>query len=224
MSMITETGTRPAEGLRVTRSQRNVAWTGIGALIVVAVLAMFPYIVYSGTTTIMVQAFIVLTMASMWNLLAGYAGLVSVGQQAFVGLGAYFVLILAIHGISPFAARCWSPRSAAAWRPCRCGGWSPGCAAGTSRSPPGCSPRPSCSSSRNSPRSAAGPACRCPACPGSARRCSPRIPTGRGWRSRCWRWPPCTCCCAAGSGWCSRPSATTRWLHAAAGRGSAWPG
>jgi ABC-type branched-subunit amino acid transport system permease subunit len=46
----------------------------------------------------------VLTMASMWNLLAGYAGLVSVGQQAFVGLGAYFVLILAINGISPFAA------------------------------------------------------------------------------------------------------------------------
>jgi branched-chain amino acid transport system permease protein len=40
----------------------------------------------------------------MWNLLAGYAGLVSVGQQAFVGLGAYFVLILALHGISPFAA------------------------------------------------------------------------------------------------------------------------
>jgi branched-chain amino acid transport system permease protein len=40
----------------------------------------------------------------MWNLLAGYAGLVSVGQQAFVGLGAYFVLILALHGVSPFAA------------------------------------------------------------------------------------------------------------------------
>jgi branched-chain amino acid transport system permease protein len=40
----------------------------------------------------------------MWNLLAGYAGLVSVGQQAFVGLGAYFVLILALHGTSPFVA------------------------------------------------------------------------------------------------------------------------
>jgi branched-chain amino acid transport system permease protein len=52
----------------------------------------------------MVQAFIVLTLASMWNLLAGYAGLVSVGQQAFVGLGAYLVLILALHGMSPFAA------------------------------------------------------------------------------------------------------------------------
>ena len=104
MSLATETTTLPAERFRVTRSRRNVAWTGVGALIVVVVLAYFPYIVYSGTTAILVQAFIVLTMASMWNLLAGYAGLVSVGQQAFVGLGAYFVLILALHGTSPFAA------------------------------------------------------------------------------------------------------------------------
>jgi branched-chain amino acid transport system permease protein len=89
---------------RVTRSQRNVAWTGAVALIVVVVLALFPYIVYSGTTSIMVQGFIVLTLACMWNLLAGYAGLVSVGQQAFLGLGAYIVLIVAINGITPFAA------------------------------------------------------------------------------------------------------------------------
>src|SRR5215472_1184552 len=104
VSLATETTARSAEKFRVTRSQRNVAWTGAGALIVVVVLAMFPYIVYSGTTAVLVQAFIVLTLASMWNLLAGYAGLVSVGQQAFVGLGAYFVLILAINGTSPFAA------------------------------------------------------------------------------------------------------------------------
>ena len=104
MSVVTDAQVRSEQKFRVTRSRRNVAWTGLGALVVVVVLALFPYIVYSGTTTIMVQAFIVLTMASMWNLLAGYAGLVSVGQQAFVGLGAYFVLILALHGTSPFAA------------------------------------------------------------------------------------------------------------------------
>jgi branched-chain amino acid transport system permease protein len=104
MTVATDTTTRSEEEFRVTRSRRNVAWTGAGALAVVVVLAFFPYIVYSGTTTIMVQAFIVLTLASMWNLLAGYAGLVSVGQQVFVGFGAYFVLILAIHGTSPFAA------------------------------------------------------------------------------------------------------------------------
>jgi len=68
------------------------------------VLALFPYLVGAGTETILVQAFIILTLASMWNLLAGYAGLVSVGQQAFVGLGAYFVLILNIHNLSMFTA------------------------------------------------------------------------------------------------------------------------
>jgi branched-chain amino acid transport system permease protein len=104
VSLATQTTTRPAGEFRVTRSRRNVAWSGAVALIVVVVLALFPYLVYSGTTSLLVQAFIVLTLASMWNLLAGYAGLVSVGQQAFVGLGAYFVLILAIHGTSPFAA------------------------------------------------------------------------------------------------------------------------
>ena len=104
VSVATVTPAGQPDGFRVARSRRNVAWTGGVALVVVVVLAMFPYIVYSGTTAILVQAFIVLTLASMWNLLAGYAGLVSVGQQAFVGLGAYFVLILAINGTSPFAA------------------------------------------------------------------------------------------------------------------------
>jgi branched-chain amino acid transport system permease protein len=104
MSLVAETATESAADFRVTRSRRSVVWTGAGALLVVVVLAYFPYIVHSGTTAILVQAFIVLTLASMWNLLAGYAGLVSVGQQAFVGLGAYFVLIFAIHGMSPFVA------------------------------------------------------------------------------------------------------------------------
>jgi branched-chain amino acid transport system permease protein len=35
-------------------------------------------------------------LASLWNLLAGYAGLVSVGQQAYVGLGGYVLFALAI--------------------------------------------------------------------------------------------------------------------------------
>jgi branched-chain amino acid transport system permease protein len=107
VSLATETTARSAGAFRVTRSQTRLVWNVLIALVamaIVVVLFLLPYIVYSGTTSILVQAFIVLTMASMWNLLAGYAGLVSVGQQAFVGLGAYFVLILAINGTSPFAA------------------------------------------------------------------------------------------------------------------------
>src|ERR1017187_7103258 len=33
--------------------------------------------------------FTMLALAQLWNLLAGSAGLISVGQQAFVGMGAY---------------------------------------------------------------------------------------------------------------------------------------
>jgi branched-chain amino acid transport system permease protein len=79
-----------------------VWWTGVVALAVVVVFFLLPYLVQLGTTAILDQAFVILTLASMWNLLAGYGGLVSVGQQAFLGLGAYFVLIGAMHGISPF--------------------------------------------------------------------------------------------------------------------------
>jgi branched-chain amino acid transport system permease protein len=89
---------------RVTRSRRRSGWLSLVAVVLVAGLASLPYLVYSGTTDTLVNLFILLTMASMWNLMAGYAGLVSVGQQAFVGLGAYFVLIFAQNGFQPFVA------------------------------------------------------------------------------------------------------------------------
>jgi branched-chain amino acid transport system permease protein len=94
---------RQEAGVRVTRSRRSGLWSSIAIVIVVAILGYLPYIAHSGTTSLLVQFFAVLTMASMWNLLAGYAGLVSVGQQAFIGLGSYFVLIASQHGVSPFA-------------------------------------------------------------------------------------------------------------------------
>jgi ABC-type branched-subunit amino acid transport system permease subunit len=93
--------------VRVTRSSRRTAWVvgaAVAAVAAVAILAYLPYVVYSGTTDLLVNVFILMSMASMWNLLAGYVGLVSVGQQAFIGLGAYFVLILAQHGTNPFLA------------------------------------------------------------------------------------------------------------------------
>ncbi|MBJ7556588.1 branched-chain amino acid ABC transporter permease [Marinomonas spartinae] len=48
--------------------------------------------------------FVYILLAVMWNLLAGYAGLVSVGQQAFLGLGGYFALRLVDIGMSPYPA------------------------------------------------------------------------------------------------------------------------
>src|SRR5262249_24106135 len=47
------------------------------------------------------EIFAYVALASLWNLLAGYAGLVSVGQQAFVGLGGYMLFALTILGDVP---------------------------------------------------------------------------------------------------------------------------
>jgi branched-chain amino acid transport system permease protein len=53
----------------------------------------------------LVQFFSYLAMAQMWNLLAGYAGLVSIGQQAFIGFGAYALYVFGDRaGIQPFVA------------------------------------------------------------------------------------------------------------------------
>jgi len=40
-----------------------------------------------------VDLFVLIIIASMWNLLAGFGGLVSVGQQAFIGIGAYALVL-----------------------------------------------------------------------------------------------------------------------------------
>lgn len=46
-----------------------------------------------------------LVFAMMWNLLAGYGGMVSIGQQAFFGLGGYAMLALGnFAGVNPFVA------------------------------------------------------------------------------------------------------------------------
>jgi len=77
-------------------------WTTVALGVVVVILAYAPYAVYTSITDDLVTFFILLTMASMWNLLAGYAGLVSIGQQAYIGLGAYGVLQFSDWGVQPY--------------------------------------------------------------------------------------------------------------------------
>jgi len=49
--------------------------------------------------------FYMMALAQCWNLLAGYAGLISVGQQAFVGLGGYLLFALTLPGgVNPLFA------------------------------------------------------------------------------------------------------------------------
>ena len=89
---------------RVSRSRAPAAWGLLAAVAVIVVLAILPYVVYADITDLLINVFILLVLASMWNLLAGYCGLISVGQQAYIGVGAYTVLLLAQHAVNPFLA------------------------------------------------------------------------------------------------------------------------
>ncbi len=82
---------------RVVRST-PLSRTGmaVGAALVV-VLATLPYWGDRASMRLLVEVFYILALAQLWNLLAGYGGLVSVGQQAFVGLGGYLLFILVIY-------------------------------------------------------------------------------------------------------------------------------
>lgn len=79
--------------IRSTRASRGGAVAGILLLLF---LAAAPWWADRATMRLLVEIFYILALAQMWNLLAGYAGLVSVGQQAFVGLGGYMLFALAI--------------------------------------------------------------------------------------------------------------------------------
>lgn len=92
----------PDAFLRVTRAARSSRWGGLGALVVLGFLCAMPFIAYQDTTNILITFFIYLIMASMWNLLAGFGGLVSIGQQAFIGVGAYTTLVFANLGMNIF--------------------------------------------------------------------------------------------------------------------------
>lgn len=84
-------------GISVTRSTRASRAGAIAALVLVGILIAGPYWLSRADARLMVEVFYFLALAQMWNLLAGYGGLVSVGQQAFLGLGGYLLFILAIH-------------------------------------------------------------------------------------------------------------------------------
>ena len=80
--------------VRVVRGSAASRVFAVLALAAVAVLAFMPSWGDASLQRKMVELFTLLSLAQMWNLLAGFAGVVSVGQQAFVGLGAYSMVAL----------------------------------------------------------------------------------------------------------------------------------
>lgn len=90
---------------QVTRSSHTARLAAVlGAIVLVALIAA-PWWAGRADMRLMGELFLYLALASLWNLMAGYAGLVSVGQQAYVGFGGYLLFALTIFaGLPPIAA------------------------------------------------------------------------------------------------------------------------
>jgi branched-chain amino acid transport system permease protein len=93
----------PAATFHVVRTTRaSMIGTGL-AIAATIFFALFPLWGSASTQLTLVQIFYYLSLAQMWNLLAGYAGLVTVGQQGFVGVAAYTLFVLSErHNVDPF--------------------------------------------------------------------------------------------------------------------------
>ena len=96
----------PAPAPRITRGSRgSLAGGGVLLLVVVVLAAVVPYTVTLGALSSLVMLFALVILGTTWNLLAGYGGMVSVGQQAYVGVGGYALIQLAdAVGAPPWAA------------------------------------------------------------------------------------------------------------------------
>jgi branched-chain amino acid transport system permease protein len=92
-------------GWRVVTRTRTSSLFGAFALFALVALAAAPFVVGRGVVQDLFFILTMLALAQNWNLLAGYAGLISVGQQLFVGCGAYALFGLVIlAGLDPLLA------------------------------------------------------------------------------------------------------------------------
>ncbi|KHL11970.1 branched-chain amino acid transport system permease protein [Mumia flava] len=71
--------------------------------ILVALLAVLPFVLDEQSQTVAIRTLIFAIMAVGWNLMSGYGGMFSFGHAAFFGIGAYTSAYLLVeHDISPW--------------------------------------------------------------------------------------------------------------------------
>lgn len=103
-------GCAPASGPAVTVGAANLSVLRKVLITSVLVLllglgASLPWWGESSWMREVVELSCYLVFAVMWNLMAGYGGMVSIGQQVFFGLGGYALLVMGNDlGINPFLA------------------------------------------------------------------------------------------------------------------------
>ncbi|MFI5101047.1 MAG: branched-chain amino acid ABC transporter permease [Actinomycetes bacterium] len=95
-------------------------WTKVSAtsmavvVVTLGLLGIVPMTLNDNAVQQLTSLLIFVILAGMWNALAGYGGMVSVGQQGFIGLGAYGTILLTRHGVPPYLAMVLAAIAAAA--------------------------------------------------------------------------------------------------------------
>lgn len=96
--------------MQANNAPKIVRWNAVSIVAISAVLmtqtllAFAPLLLSANIVERLTTLFIYGILALMWNALAGYAGLLSVGHQAFFGLGAYATVRLADMGLNAYLA------------------------------------------------------------------------------------------------------------------------
>jgi branched-chain amino acid transport system permease protein len=80
------TGTE--QPVTVSRRRRTASGSTGAAVLAVGVLAAVPHFAGGPAEQPLITLLTFVAMAAKWNLLAGFSGLTSFGQQAYLGLGA----------------------------------------------------------------------------------------------------------------------------------------
>lgn len=70
----------------------------LGLALILVVAAFWPLVGSLNSLRYLAELFVLIGLAQMWNLLSGYAGMATVGQHLFVGVGAYAFYGLAVLG------------------------------------------------------------------------------------------------------------------------------
>lgn len=97
--------TAPSIAAKIARGTRTSRLGGIAGAVIVLALVTMPWWGERADMRTVVEFLYMLALAEMWNLMAGFGGLVSIGQQGFVGIGGYMLVLLAMKlGVNPFVA------------------------------------------------------------------------------------------------------------------------
>jgi branched-chain amino acid transport system permease protein len=75
----------------------SVLWSATAIFVLGA-----PFVLGRGSLNDLWSLAFAVTLASAWNLLGGFAGQVSLGYSAFLGIGAYTTALLSLRGMDPF--------------------------------------------------------------------------------------------------------------------------